>query len=114
MKIIYLHDPKVVASVLPQLEETFPMLEIIAIDLEDDFEKQFDQSTVLSIYNSKKPQIRHYHRWIRHNLCIIFHSNTGKRANVSHDNNIIESRLPCLKKYTHLKNFCKATQKSAT
>ena len=41
MKIIYLHDPKAGASVLPQLEETFPMLEIVAIDLEDDFEKQF-------------------------------------------------------------------------
>ena len=42
MKIIYLHDPKAGASVLPQLEETFPMLEIVAIDLEDDFEMQFE------------------------------------------------------------------------
>lgn len=42
MKIIYLHDPKTGASELPQLEETFPMLEIVAIDLEDDFEKQFE------------------------------------------------------------------------
>lgn len=42
MKIIYLHDPEAGPSVFPQLEETFPMLEIVAIDLEDDFEKQFE------------------------------------------------------------------------
>ena len=43
MKIIYLHDPKVGESVLPQLEETFPMLEIVAIDLDDDFDQQFEE-----------------------------------------------------------------------
>ncbi len=43
MKLIYLHDPKVGASVLTQLEETFPMLEIVAIDLDDDFDKQFEE-----------------------------------------------------------------------
>lgn len=43
MKLIYLHDPKVGTSVLTQLEETFPMLEIVAIDLDDDFDKQFEE-----------------------------------------------------------------------
>ena len=47
MNIIYLHDPKAGASVLSQLEETFPMLEIVAIDLEDDFEKQFEELKAL-------------------------------------------------------------------
>lgn len=40
MKIIYLHDPEVGESVLPKLEETFPMLETVAIDLDDDFLKE--------------------------------------------------------------------------
>lgn len=42
MKLVYLHDPKAGESVLPRLEETFPMLEIVAIDLDDDFDKQFE------------------------------------------------------------------------
>ena len=42
MKLIYLHDTKGAASVLPQLDETFPMLEIVAIDLVDDFNQQFE------------------------------------------------------------------------
>ncbi len=42
MKLIYLHDPKVGSSVLSKLEDTFPMLEIVAIDLIDDFNQQFE------------------------------------------------------------------------
>ena len=41
MKIIYLHDPKAGASVLHQLEDILPMLEIVNIDIEEDFDAQF-------------------------------------------------------------------------
>lgn len=42
MRIIYLHDPQSAQSVLPYLEDAFPMLEITLIELSDNFDEQFE------------------------------------------------------------------------